>query len=497
MNTLQRLSPVLASAALAALAGCAVSPDFTAAAAPANAAYTANGELPAATVATPGVPGGEAQQFLAGRDVPARWWLLFGSEKLNALIDQALTGSPTVAAAQAALLAAQESVLAQRAGLLPRVDGEASATRQKIDTGSFGNPGGGSFIYNLFNAGVRVSYGIDLYGGTARGVEAQVAAAEVQRYQAEAAYQTLIANVVTSAVQQALNRALITGQTSVVEGQERLVETSRKQFKLGAVSKAEVLALETSLAQERARLPELRNALAREETRLAVYLGKLPSEAVAVNFSFDDLKLPQELPVSLPSNLVRQRPDVLAAEAQLHQAEALLGVAIANQFPQLTLSASYGSQSSKIEDLFVGDIWSLGSGLTVPIFRAGELAARKRVAAAQAAQATANYRQTVLLAFGNVADALRQLGSDAEILKAQVAAAEAAEASLKLTEQQLKLGAATASERILAVQAYTRARTGAVQALAARYQNTVALFQALGGGFTSVDASAAAAANQP
>ena len=195
MNTLQRLSPVLASAALAALAGCAVSPDFTAPAAPANAAYTASGELPAATVATPGVPGGEAQQFLAGRDVPARWWLLFGSEKLNALIDQALAGSPTVAAAQAALLAAQESVLAQRAGLLPRVDGEASATRQKIDTGSFGNPGGGSFIYNLFNAGVRVSYGIDLYGGTARGVEAQVAAAEVQRYQAEAAYQTLIASV--------------------------------------------------------------------------------------------------------------------------------------------------------------------------------------------------------------------------------------------------------------------------------------------------------------
>lgn len=467
------------------LTACAVGPDFRTPEPPAATRLTA-APLPERTVAAP-IAGGEAQAFLDNRPLPAQWWTLFGSPKLNGLVEDALRASPTVASAQAALRVAQENLRAQTASLFPSADAKFSATRQKIDTGSFGNPGGGATIYNLYNASVNVSYGLDLWGGTRRGVEASRAAAEAQAYQLEATYQTLIANVITSAVQEAQQRALIIGQERILEDQERLLKVTRRQFEIGAISRADVLSAESNIATERAKLPPYRLALTQAQNQLAVYLGKTPSEHAQSEFDLTELAIPQEVPLLVPSELVRQRPDVRAAEAQLHQAAANVGVATANLLPQIALTASFGTQSSVLDNLFSGNIWSIGGSLTQPLFHAGELTAKRRAAIASFEQAQADYRQTVLGAFQNVADTLRALETDAEALQANVAAAEAAEASLRLTESQYQLGGASFLSLLNAQQAYTRARAGYVISAAARLQDTAALFQALGGGWAQRD----------
>ena len=475
---------------LLASTGCVMGPDYKPADASTLERYGV-GATPAETVSAPG-PGGEAQRFLAGRELPDRWWTLFGSAKLNALVDEALKSSPSVASAQAALRVAQASLKASGAALYPEIEASAGATRQKIDTGSFGNPNGGSTIYNLFNAQVGVSYGIDLFGGTRRGIEAEIARAEFQRYQSEAAYQTLIANVVTAAVQEALVRKLLEGQLAILADQEKTLKVSQTQFELGGISRADLLIVQSQLASERAKLPQLRAELSAVQNQLAVYLGKAPSEQAASNFELDELTLPQDLPVSLPSTLVRQRPDVLAAEASLRTASANVGIAAANRFPTLALSASYGTQSSKASDLFSSDIWSLGGNLTAPLFNYGALSSLFKGSQAAYEQSTADYKLTVLNAFRDVADSLRQLETDAELLQAQYEASSVAEEALRLSQLQYELGAASYLQLLTAQQQRITARTGYTQARAARLQDTVALFQALGGGWTARQEAATA-----
>lgn len=478
-NTLNTSVLLLALAA----SGCALGPDYKAPAPPTSDRYGAE-VTPAQTVATP-VPGGEAQRFLSGRDLPDRWWTLFGSEKLNALVNEALVASPSVASAKAALRVAQANLKASGADLYPSVDVSTSGNRQKVDTGSFGNPGGGSTIYNLFNAQVGISYGIDLFGGARRGIEAQIARTEFQRYQSEAAYQTLIANVVTAAIQEAQLRALLQGQQAILADQEKSLKVSETQLALGAIGKAELLSARSQLASERAKLPPLRLQLTRVQNQLAVYLGKAPSAHAASNFELSELTLPQDLPVALPSTLVRQRPDVLAAEAALRTASANVGIATVNRLPRLALSASYGTQASKASNLFSGDIWSVGGNLSAPLFNFGALNALFKGSQAAYEQSAADYQLTVLNAFRNVADSLRQIETDAELLQAQHEASEAADESLKLTQTQYQLGAASYLQLLSAQQQSIAARSGTVQALAARYQDTVALFQALGGGWSA------------
>ena len=477
--------PLPATPLLLALAvsGCVLGPDYKTPVSPQGERYGAEA-MPAHTVATP-VPGGEAQRFLAGRELSDQWWMLFGSAKLNALVNEALVASPSVASAKAALRVAQANLKASGADLYPTVEVSASGNRQKIDTGSFGNPGGGSTIYNLFNAQVGVSYGIDLFGGTRRGIEAQIAQAEFQRYQSEAAYQTLIANVVTAAIQEAQLRALLKGQQAILADQVKSLKVSQTQFELGAIGKAELLSAKSQLASERAKLPPLRLQLTQVQNQLAVYLGKAPSAHAASNFDLTELKLPKDLPVALPSTLVRQRPDVLAAEAALRTASANVGIAASNRLPRLALSASYGTQASKTSNLFSGDIWSLGGNLSAPLFNFGALNALFSGSQAAYEQSEADYKLTVLNAFRNVADSLRQIETDAELLQAQHEASSAAEEALKLTRTQYKLGAASYLQLLSAQQQSTAARSGYVQALAARYQDTVALFQALGGGWST------------
>ncbi|MDP3859074.1 MAG: efflux transporter outer membrane subunit [Stagnimonas sp.] len=486
------LSPVSLAALLLALtaSGCALGPDYQAPAVPGGERYGVD-PVPAETVATP-VIGGEAQRFLAGKDVPDRWWTLFGSERLNALVQEALANSPTVASAEAALRQAQANAKALGANLYPSVSANAGASRQKVDTGSFGNPGGGSSIYNLFNASVDVSYGIDLFGLTRRGIEAVVAQADLQRYQTDAAYQSLVANVVTTAVQEALLRSLLQGQEAIVAGQAKTLRVIEQQVQLGAVGKAELLSARAEQATEMARLPPLRLQLSQTQNQLAVYLGKAPGEYRSSPFELSELKLPQELPLSLPSTLARRRPDVLVAEAGLRTASANVGIAVANRFPSFALSASYGTQASKTGDLFKADVWNLGANLSAPILDFGALKARHGAARAAYEQAAADYRLTLLRAFGNVADSLRQVETDAELLQAQHQAASAAAEGLQLAELQYGLGAASYLQLLSAQQQHTQAQAGYAQALAARYQDTAALFHALGGGFAGGPTATAA-----
>ncbi len=477
--------------------GCALGPDFETPTAPETTRYTAEA-LPAATI-TAQAPGGEAQRFLAGRELPDRWWTLFGSAKLNTLVEQALAASPTVASAQAALRVAQENYRVERSNLMPKVDATFNASRQKIDTASFGNPGGGGAIYNLYNASVGVSYGLDIWGGTRRGVEAERAAAEFQQWQLEATYQTLIANVITTAIREIEQRTLMVGQLQVVQQQESLLKVTRARYDSGAISRSDLLSMEAQLSAERAKLPGYRLAMTQAQNQLAVYLGKLPSEYASAPFELEELQLPQDLPLSLPSSLVRKRPDVRAAEATMHEASARVGVATADLLPQISLNASFGTQASVLDQLFSGNIWSIASGVTQPLFHAGELRAKRRAALATLEQTAADYRLTVLDAFRNVADALRALETDAEYLRAQHSAADLSAQSLKLIERQYALGSGSSLEVLDAQTRYTQARAGYVAARVARLSDTAALFQALGGGWTQRDpaASSPIAASEP
>jgi NodT family efflux transporter outer membrane factor (OMF) lipoprotein len=466
------------------LAACAVGPDFHAPQPPAAQTYTET-PLPQQTAAAP-VAGGGAQRFVPQQDVPALWWTLFRSEALDQLIRQALQDSPTLAAAQATLHQSQEDLRAQYgAAIAPGVEANVSATRERISGAAFG-PGGRPSLFNLYNASVRVSYALDLFGGARRALESLRSQVDYQQFQLEGAYLALTANIVTAAVKEASLRAQIQATRDIATLQEKQLEVVQHQFELGAVARADVLAQRTQVAQTRATLPSLEKELAQTRHLLAVLAGKPPGEATLPAFDLDALQLPQELPLSLPSSLVRQRPDIRAAEALLHQASARIGVATANLYPQITLSGAYGVESNKSGDLFNGSapsVWNLGAGLVQPLFHGGELRARRRAAVAAYEQAAAQYRETVLQAFQNVADVLRALEADARALQAEADVESAARDTLELTQRQFQAGAVSYLALLNAEHQHQQARIGLIQARAARYADTAALFQALGGGW--------------
>jgi NodT family efflux transporter outer membrane factor (OMF) lipoprotein len=333
---------------------------------------------------------------------------------------------------------------------------------------------------------VNVSYALDLSGGARRELEALLSQVDFQRLQLEGAYLTITSNVVTTAVKEASLRAQIRSMQDIIAAQEKQLGLVELQYRLGGATRTDVLAQRSQLAQTRATLPALNKGLSQTRHQLAVLVGKWPSESGALpQFDLDGLQLPEELPVSLPSSLVRQRPDIRASEALLHAASAQIGVATANQYPQITLTGSYGSMATTSSDLFSGKttVWSLGAGLLQPIFRGGALSAQRRAAVATYDQAMAQYRATVLQAFQSVADVLRALEEDANTLKAQADAEAAARDTLDLTQTQFKLGAVSYLSLLNAERQYQEARISLVQAQAARFADTAALFQALGGGW--------------
>jgi NodT family efflux transporter outer membrane factor (OMF) lipoprotein len=466
-------------------AACAVGPDFERPAAPDVEGYTP-GPLSAKTTSAE-VAGGEEQRFLLGLDIPGQWWALYRSPPLNALIEQAFKNNPSLPAAQAALRQAWENVYAAQGAFFPTAVASYSPSRNKTATGVvFTAASSDSPYFTLHTSQVAVSYAPDVFGGTRRQVESLTATAEFQRFQVEATYLTLTSNVVAAAVQEASLRGQIAATDEIIKIQTGSLDILRKQFELGQVAGADVAAVEATLAQAQATLPPLQKQLAVQRDLLTALIGRLPSEEPAEKFDLAALQLPQDLPVSLPSKLVDQRPDVRSAEAQLHAASALIGVAIAAQLPQFTLTANAGTTANQIGQLFITPstaFWTVAGNVAQTIFDAGTLLHKKRAADAAFEEAAAMYRSTVITAFQNVADALHALQSDAETLKAAYAAERAAAKSLDIVRRQLQLGAIHYLALLTAENIYQTALIALVQAQATRYADTAALFQALGGGW--------------
>ena len=457
-------------------------PDFVAPPAPKTEGYTNTPLAPRTNAAR--VAGGEAQSFALDKDIQGQWWSLYRSEPLNALIGRALQASPTFDAARAALRQAQENALAERGDFFPSITGNVSAQRQKISTASFGGKNSAA-LFSISTASLSVSYGLDVFGETRRLVEAADAAEAYQRFQLVAAYLTLTSNIVATAVQEASLRAQLNATQQIVDIETHQRDVLRQQLSLGGIAGGAVLAQEATLAQARATLPPLQKQLDQTRNRLATLAGYLPSEDIGATFALEQLRLPADLPVSLPSKLVAQRPDIMAAEAQLHQASAEIGVATANELPQITLTGSIGNTGSPAGMLLnpgVG-IWSIGGALAQKIFDGGTLLHKRRAAVAAYDQAASQYRATVLSAFADVANALRALQADADGLAAAVSAADAADRSLALSREQFRDGAISYTALLNAEQLAQQARVTLVQAQAARFSDTAALFQALGGGW--------------
>jgi NodT family efflux transporter outer membrane factor (OMF) lipoprotein len=478
-----KLEATTCACAALLLAGCAVGPDFHKPDAPDAKAYDA-GALPAQTASAP-VAGGDAQRFDSGADIPGDWWTLFQSPPLNALLERALKNNPDLAAARAVLTVAHENTLAQRGAYFPAVDADFSANRQKQPGSLAPVPSNNALEYSLFTPQLSVSYVPDVFGLNRRTVESLQAQAQAARFQLVAAHIALAANVVNAAVGEAALREQVKATGQLVDIETQSVEILRYQFDKGYASRLDLAAQESQLAQTQAGLPPLRKQLEQQRHLIAVLAGEFPVQARDADFDLASLKLPQDLPLSLPSQLVEQRPDVRQAQANWHAASAQVGVAIASRLPQITLSANAGSSALQIADVFKAGtgFWSVGLDLAAPIFQGGKLLHAERAAKAQLVQAAAQYRSTVLIAFQNVADTLTALEEDAKALQAAVAAEDAAKVTLDLAQRQTQAGYANELSLLNAQQAWQQARIALIQAQANRYADTAALYLALGGGW--------------
>ena len=479
-----RRGPRCCGACLAAavlLVGCKLGPDFKRPAPPAATGYGPEPIL-SQTASAP-VAGGGTQHFVQGLDIPGQWWTLFRSPALNALVEQAIAANPTLPAAQAALRQAWENVYAEQGSLYPSIAAGFSPSRSKTAASLAPVPSSNILYYSLFTPQVTVSYTPDVFGGTRRQIELLVASAETERFQLAATYLTLTSNVVAAAVQEASLRGQIAAAEEIVQTDSEGLDILHRQFQLGQVAGVDVAAQEAALAQ--AILPPLQKQLAIERDLLTALIGRFPNDQPGQKFDLASLHLPQELPVTLPSKLVDQRPDVRAAEAQLHAASAEIGVAVAARLPQFSLTGNAGNTALAFSGLGTpGNVfWTLAGNVTQTIFDAGTLLHKQRAAEAAFDQAAAQYQSTVIAALQNVADSLRALHSDADALSAAAAAQQAASASLEITRRQLQLGAVNYLSLLTAESAYQQALSSVVQAQASRYADTAALFQALGGGW--------------
>jgi NodT family efflux transporter outer membrane factor (OMF) lipoprotein len=470
------------AAITAALAACAVGPNFKPPGAPPASAYTQE-SVPSETTGTD-VRGGESQHLQLGADLPGEWWTLFRSSQLNTLVTEAIASYPDIAAQQAALRVARDNVAGQRGIFFPQVQGSANYQRESVSGASIG-PGFPGFITNIFQASVNISYTFDVFGGERRALEGLRAQQEAQNFQLEASYLTLTANVATTFIQIASLRDQVTATLEIVDTESKQLDFIKRRFEVGAQTRADILQQESNLALVRATLPGLQQQRLAAEHALAVLTGRRPDESDAPTIALSDLTLPVEVPVALPSSLVAQRPDIRMQEALLHQASASIGVATANMLPQLTLSGAVGDESTTFSSLLKPEagIWNVGAAIAQPLFQGGTLRAKRRAAIDTYDQAGAQYRLAVLKAFQNVADVLTALATDADALKEQHAALNAAQQSLDLIRRQFDSGAVNYVSLLTAQQTYQQAKLAYVQALARRYTDTVTLFQALGGGW--------------
>jgi NodT family efflux transporter outer membrane factor (OMF) lipoprotein len=487
------------------VAGCAVGPRYHRPEAPADAGY-ASAPLPEAS-ASASVHGGEAQRLASGRDLPFEWWELFKSPALNALVERAFRANPTVASAQAALVQAQELVYAQQGYFFPTIAANYNFERQKIagnltvdnvpgvegdgknflppvqnlDTFPHTHP----FFYNLHTAQLTVGFVPDVFGANWRQVETLAAQTDAQRFALEATYITLASNVVAAAVQEASVRAQIEATRQIIAADEKSLQILRDQFRLGFAMRVDVAAQEAALGQAKMLLPPLQTQLEQTRDLIRALVGQLPNQDVPETFELDALQLPPELPLSLPAKIIEQRPDVRAAEAQLHAANAQVGVAVAAMLPQFSITGNGGGNADQFSWMFRsgGPFFTIVGGVTQPLFEGGTLLHTKRAASAALQQAAAQYQSTVIAAYQNVADTLHASLSDAEALAADVEAENSAKVTYDLTRRQMELGYVNTLALLSAETTYNQALLTRVQAQATRYGDTIALFQALGGGW--------------
>lgn len=488
-----RVSLILALAT--PICGCMLGPDFKHPDAPAIQGYTAK-PLPHHTVSIKG-PGGKAQTYVLDQDLPADWWTLFHNKAITAMVERGIQQSPNMAAAQAALANAKETLNAQIGNsLFPAISANIGGERQGTDV-TPGSGGSSSSIFNTFNANLNVAYTLDLFGSSRREIEALAAQVDYQQFQLLATYLSLTSNMVITSLNLASTTAQIKATHELIKVAQETLRLMKQQYALGAIAFTNMLTQETLVAQTEATLPPLQQAAIQYEHALAVLMGGYPDTDIA-HLVLDKIVLPKNLPVSLPAHLVQQRPDVRASEALLHAANAQVGVATANLFPQFTLTASGGWSANIASQLFTPatKVWNYAGSITQPIFQGGALLATRRAAIAAYQQAGAQYQQTVLQAFQNVADTLRALANDARTYQAQKAAEVAAFKALKITREQYQLGGVNYLNLLTAEQNYQQTRLASIQAQASRYIDTATLYQALGGGWWNRQASLCDAANR-
>jgi NodT family efflux transporter outer membrane factor (OMF) lipoprotein len=467
---------------VAILTGCVVGPDYTKPATPAPPRFTEQA-LPAATGAAAARAGAD-QTLAQGFDVDGAWWRSFRSPKLTALVELALRQNPSLEAAQQTLHQAQEVTLAQEGGFLPSITGQLSRQRMRESGAELGFPGA-SEQFSLYSAQLNVSYTFDVWGLNRRQVQSDVAKASYQRFELEGAANMLASNTAAAIITAAALAAEIRAEQALVAAEQRLLATVQSQFELGAATGTDVATQQSQLAQTQALVVPLQTQLAQTRDQIAAYIGRVPAEAELPAFSLDELTLPAMLPVSLPSSLVSQRPDIRAAEAQLQQATADLGVAIANRLPQITLTGSLGSSPASFYQLFTPGTgaYTLTNQLLQPIFSGGTLLHQQRAAAAALKSAAASYRNVVITAFQNVADVLTQVVQDRRALTANEDAERAAARSLSLAQTQYGAGSVSYLTVLASQSQYQSAVINLIRAQAARYTDSVALFTALGGGW--------------
>lgn len=489
----RRLTPLILFGLAAILTGCMLGPDFKHPDAPKLKSYTAK-PLPKHTVAT-SAPGGKSQTYVINRDIPVAWWELFHNKDISALVERGIAQSPTMAAAQAALTNAQETLNAQIGNsLFPAFNANVGGERQRAGVNLGPSPGD---VFNTFNANVSVTYTLDVFGGARREIEALAAQVDYQQFNLIATYLTLTSNIVITSLNLASITAQIGATHDLIKAAEAELALMKQQYQLGAIPLTNLLAQQTLVDQTKATLPPLQQQAIQAEHALAVLIGGYPDTDIP-HLVLNKIHLPKAIPVSLPANLVRQRPDVRGAEALLHAASAQIGVATANLFPQFNLSAADGWSSGVASSLFTPStkIWNLAGQITQPIFHGGALFATRRAAIAAYDQAGAQYQQTVLQAFQNVADTLRALANDARTFQAQKAAEIAAQKNLVITRQQFALGGVSYINLLSAEQSYQQTRISSIQAQASRYVDTATLYQALGGGWWNRSSTICDAANR-
>ncbi len=474
-----KIAWILYGIPLLLLSGCSVGPDFVRPKAPAIDRYN-HGQDPSETAPVDG----QSQRFEQGIGPIANWWTLFNSKQLDAAVAEGIANNPSLEAAQASLRQSNDNLQAGYGIFYPQINAGFGASRQRNSLASIGSSAPGS-IFNLVTLSASVSYSLDIFGGEHRAIENLQSQVDLQRSTVLGTYLALSGNIVNTAIAMAAYREEIKYTEQLIALQKEQIAITEKQVQAGTVSYETVLSLRSQLASFEATLPPLRQRLSQSEHLLAILAGHAPSEWMPLQVSMDELSLPSELPLSLPSELVRQRPDILVAEAQLHGASANIGVATAALFPSFTLNGSFGQNATSMSGLFGSNanFWSLGADIAAPLFNGGTLSSKKQAAIDAYQQSLALYRQTVLGAFGQVADTVRGLEHDAETMQAESESVEASEESLHLTQINYQAGLINYLQVLAADIQDHQAKLSYLQAEAQRLQDTTALFVALGGGW--------------